>query len=72
MLQVIVCVWFMLGKLYIVQKLIEEIFEIGECDKVMGEDCFIVWLYVCLIDQFDQIFDCVVYYVEINIVIVKM
>src|SRR5215510_5924544 len=29
------------GKLQIVQKLLQEIPEVGECDKVTGDDCFI-------------------------------
>ena len=70
-LQAIVRVRPMPGKLHIVQKLIEEIPEIGECDKVTGEDCFIARLYVRSIDQLDQILDRVAYHAETNTAIVK-
>ncbi len=39
-LQAIVRIRPLPGKLHIVQKLIEEIPEFGECDKVTGDDCF--------------------------------
>jgi len=70
-LQAIVRVRPMPGKLHIVQKLIEEIPEIGECDKVTGEDCFIARLYVRSIDQLDHILDRVADHAETNTAIVK-
>ena len=59
------------AKLHIVQKLIEEIPQIGECDKVTGEDCFIARLYVRSIDQLDHILDRVADHAETNTAIVK-
>ena len=70
-LQAIVRVRPMPGKLHIVQKLIEEIPQIGECDKVTGEDCFIARLYVRSIAQLDHILDRVADHAETNTAIVK-
>ncbi len=70
-LQAIVRVRPMPGKLHIVQKLIEEIPQISECDKVTGEDCFIARLYVQSIDQLDHILDRVADHAETNTAIVK-
>lgn len=61
----------MLGKLHIMQQLIEEIPEIGECDKATDEDCFIARLYVRSIDQLDEILDRVAYHAETNTAIAK-
>ena len=70
-LQAIVRVRPMPGKLHIVQRLIEEIPQISECDKVTGEDCFIARLFVQSIDQLDQILDRVADHAETNTAIVK-
>ncbi len=70
-LQAMVRVRPMPGKLHIVQRLLEEIPEIGECDKVTGEDCFIARLYVRSIDQLDHILDRVADHAETNTAIVK-
>ena len=42
------------GKLHIVQKLIEEIPEFGECDKVTGDDCFVARLFVRSMGELDK------------------
>ena len=70
-LQAIVRVRPMPGKLHIVQRLIEEIPQISECDKVTGEDCFIARLFVQSIDQLDQILDRVADHAETNTALVK-
>lgn len=70
-LQAIVRVRPMPGKLHIVQRLIEDIPQISECDKVTGEDCFIARLFVQSIDQLDQILDRVADHAETNTAIVK-
>lgn len=59
------------GKLHIVQKLIEETPEFTECDKVTGEDCFVVRLFVRSIDQLDGIIDRIADKAETNTSIVK-
>jgi Lrp/AsnC family leucine-responsive transcriptional regulator len=71
-LQAIVRIRPLPGKLHVVQKLIEDIPEFGECDKVTGEDCFVARLFLRSIDQLDQILDRVADYAETNTAIVKM
>lgn len=70
-LQAIVRIRALPGKLHIVQKLVEEIPEIVECDKVTGEDCFIARLFVQNIEQLDQILDRIADKAETNTAIVK-
>ena len=45
------------GKLHVVQKLIEDIPQVSECDKVTGDDCFIARLHLRSIEQLDEILD---------------
>ncbi|MGB3336475.1 MAG: Lrp/AsnC family transcriptional regulator [Devosia sp.] len=59
------------GKLHIVQKLIEEIPEITECDKVTGDDCFIARIHLRSIEQLDQILDRIADKAETSTAIVK-
>jgi Lrp/AsnC family leucine-responsive transcriptional regulator len=59
------------GKLLIVQKLIAKIPEIGECDKITGDDCFVARLFVQSIEQLDQILDRISDKAETNTAIVK-
>ncbi|TIY04080.1 MAG: Lrp/AsnC family transcriptional regulator, partial [Mesorhizobium sp.] len=54
-LQAIVRIRPLPGKLHIVQKLIEEIPEFGECDKVTGDDCFVARLFVRSIGDLDKL-----------------
>jgi Lrp/AsnC family leucine-responsive transcriptional regulator len=42
------------GRVALVQKLIEELPGIVECDRVTGEDCFIARLFVPTIEDLDQ------------------
>ncbi|HSV54745.1 MAG TPA: Lrp/AsnC family transcriptional regulator [Burkholderiaceae bacterium] len=70
-LQAIVRIRPLPGKLQIVQKLIEEIPEFSECDKVTGDDCFIGRLHLRSIEQLDQILDRITDKAETNTAIVK-
>ncbi|MFC5473705.1 Lrp/AsnC family transcriptional regulator [Paraherbaspirillum soli] len=70
-LQAIVRIRPLPGKLHIVQKLIEETPEFCECDKVTGDDCFIVRLFVRSIEQLDQIIDRIADKAETSTAIVK-
>jgi Lrp/AsnC family leucine-responsive transcriptional regulator len=70
-LQAIVRIRPMPGKLHVVQKLIEEIPEFGECDKVTGDDCFVARLFVRSIDQLDRILDRIADKAETSTAIVK-
>lgn len=70
-LQAIVRIRPLPGKLHIVQKLIENIPEFCECDKVTGEDCYIARLFVRSIEQLDEILDRIADKAETNTAIVK-
>jgi len=70
-LQAIVRIRPLPGKLNAVQKLIEEIPEFSECDKVTGDDCFIGRLHLRSIAQLDQILDRITDKAETNTAIVK-
>lgn len=70
-LQAIVRIRPLPGKLHIVQQLIEDIPEFGECDKVTGDDCFVARLYVRSIDELDGILDRIADKAETNTAIVK-
>jgi Lrp/AsnC family leucine-responsive transcriptional regulator len=70
-LQAIVRIRPLPGKLHMVEKLIGEIPEFSECDKVTGEDCFIGRLHLRSIDQLDKILDRIADKAETNTSIVK-
>lgn len=70
-LQAIVRIRPMPGKLAQVQKLIGEIREFSECDKVTGDDCFIGRLHLRSIAQLDEILDRIADKAETSTSIVK-
>ncbi|TAL55918.1 Lrp/AsnC family transcriptional regulator [Pandoraea sp.] len=70
-LQAVVRIRPLPGQLPSVQKLIEEIPECAECDKVTGEDCFVARLFVRSIEQLDAILDRIADKAETNTAIVK-
>jgi Lrp/AsnC family leucine-responsive transcriptional regulator len=70
-LQAIVSIKPLPGKLQAVQKLIEDIPEFTECDKVTGDDCFIGRLHLRSIEQLDQILDRISDKAETSTAIVK-
>lgn len=70
-LQAIVRIRPLPGKLHIVQQLISEIPEFGECDKVTGDDCFVARLYIRSMKELDGLLDQVVDKAETNTAIVK-
>ena len=59
------------GQLHIVEKLIEEIPEFVECDKVTGDDCFFARLYLRDIKALDPILEKITDRAETNTSIVK-
>ncbi len=71
-LQAIIRVRPLPGKLHVVQRLIEQIPEISECDKVTGDDCFIARLHVRSIEELDTILDRIADKAETNTSIVKL
>jgi Lrp/AsnC family transcriptional regulator, leucine-responsive regulatory protein len=70
-LQAIVRIRPLPGNLHIVRKLIEEIPEFCECDKVTGDDCYIARLFLRSIEQLDGILDRIADKAETNTAIVK-
>jgi Lrp/AsnC family leucine-responsive transcriptional regulator len=70
-LQAIVRVRPLPGKLHVVEQLLVEIPEVVECDKVTGDDCYIVRLMVRSIAQLDEILDRIVAKAETSTSIVK-
>ncbi|WP_048647854.1 Lrp/AsnC family transcriptional regulator [Nitratireductor soli] len=58
-LQAIVRIRPLPGKLHIVEKLIAEIPEVVECDKVTGDDCFVVRLFARSIEDLDVLIDAI-------------
>ncbi|WP_243293219.1 Lrp/AsnC family transcriptional regulator [Geothrix mesophila] len=70
-LQAIVRIRPLPGKLQIVQKHLEGVPEICECDKVTGDNCFIARLCVRSIEQLDRILDRIADKAETNTAIVK-
>ncbi|MFP7607569.1 Lrp/AsnC family transcriptional regulator [Serratia quinivorans] len=59
------------GMLKKVEQLIQDIPEVIECDKVTGEDCFIVRLVAHSMEQLDQILDRLAERAQSNTSIVK-
>ena len=70
-LQAIVRVRPLPGKLHIVQQLIEEIPEFGECDKVTGDVCFVARLYVRSMGELDKLLDRIADKAETSTAIIK-
>lgn len=70
-LQAIVRIKPLPGKLHIVRKLIEEIQQFVECDKVTGDDCFVGRLHLRSIEELDGILDRIADKAETSTAIVK-
>ena len=70
-LQAIVRIRPLPGKLQVVGKLLREIPEFCECDKVTGDDCYVARLFVRSIEQLDQILDRIADKAETSTAIVK-
>ncbi len=70
-LQALVRVRPMPGMLHKVDKMIQAIPECIECDKVTGEDCFVMRLVVRSIEPLDELLDGLAEYAQSNTAIVK-
>jgi Lrp/AsnC family leucine-responsive transcriptional regulator len=70
-LQAVVRVRPLPGQLHIVERIIREIPEFIECDKVTGDDCFIARLVVRSMGELDGILDRVAERAETNTSMVK-
>jgi len=70
-LQAIVRVRPLPGQLHIVERLIQDIPEFIECDKVTGDDCFIARLVVRSMGELDGILDKITERAETNTSMIK-
>jgi Lrp/AsnC family transcriptional regulator, leucine-responsive regulatory protein len=70
-LQAIVRVRPLPGQLHIVERLIQEIPEFIECDKVTGDDCFIARLVIRSMGELDGILDKITERAETNTSMIK-
>jgi Lrp/AsnC family leucine-responsive transcriptional regulator len=70
-LQAIVRIRPLPGKLHAIEKLIVDIPEFSDCDKVTGDDCFIGRLHLRSIEHLDQILDRITDKAETHTSIVK-
>lgn len=70
-LQAIVRIRPLPGRLHAVGRLIEEIPEFCECDKVTGEDCYVARLYVRSMEHLDAVLDRIADQAETSTAIVK-
>jgi Lrp/AsnC family leucine-responsive transcriptional regulator len=70
-LQAIVRIRPMPGKLHVVKKLIEDMPEICECDKVTGDDCFVARIFLRSIEELDGVLDRIADKAETSTSIVK-
>ena len=71
MLQAIVRIKPLPGKLQAVQKLVAELPEVAECDKVTGDDCFVARLHLRSMEQLDEILDRIIDRAQTSSAIVK-
>ena len=70
-LQAIVRVRPMPGQLHIVERLIQEMPQCVECDKVTGDDCFIARLHLRSMEELDMLLDGIAERAQTNTSIVK-
>jgi Lrp/AsnC family leucine-responsive transcriptional regulator len=60
-----------MGELQRVSKLIEEIPEIVECDRVTGEDCFVAKVFVPRVDDLERVIDRLLPFAQTNTSIIQ-
>ena len=60
-----------MGELQRVAKLVGEIPEIVECDRITGEDCFIAKAFVCNVGDLERIIDKLLPYAQTNTSIIQ-
>lgn len=70
-LQAIVRVRPMPGQLHIVERLIQEMPQCVECDKVTGDDCFIARLHLRSMEELDTLLDGIAERAQTNTSLVK-
>lgn len=70
-LQAIIRIRPLPGRSHVVERLIADIPEISECDKVTGDDCYVARLHVRSVEQLDRIVDSIADNAETSTAIVK-
>jgi Lrp/AsnC family leucine-responsive transcriptional regulator len=60
-----------MGELPRVARLLSEIPEIVECDRITGDDCFIAKVFVTRVDDLERVIDRVTPYAQTNTSIVQ-
>jgi Lrp/AsnC family transcriptional regulator, leucine-responsive regulatory protein len=70
-LQAIVRIRPLPGMLHVVERIIQDIAEFTECDKVTGDDCFIARLCFRSMEQLDAMLDRIAEKAETNTAIIK-
>ena len=59
------------GKLLIVERLLQEIPEVAECDRVTGDDCFVARVYLRSIQHLDEVLNRIIDKAQTSTSIVK-
>jgi Lrp/AsnC family transcriptional regulator, leucine-responsive regulatory protein len=59
------------GGLQKVAKLLQELPQIVECDRVTGEDCFVARAYVASVDELEKLIDRIIPYAMTNTSIIQ-
>jgi Lrp/AsnC family leucine-responsive transcriptional regulator len=60
-----------MGELARVARIVQEIPEIVECDRVTGEDCFVAKVYVASVEDLERVIDRLIPYARTNTSIVQ-
>jgi Lrp/AsnC family leucine-responsive transcriptional regulator len=59
------------GKLLVVERLLQEIPEVAECDRVTGDDCFVARVYLRSIQHLDEVLNRIIDKAQTSTSIVK-
>ncbi len=60
-----------MGELGRVARIVQEIAEIIECDRITGEDCFIAKVHVATVEELERVIDRLVPYAQTNTSIIQ-
>jgi Lrp/AsnC family leucine-responsive transcriptional regulator len=60
-----------MGELARVARIVQEIPEIVECDRVTGEDCFVAKVYVASVEDLERVIDRLIPYARTNTSIIQ-
>ncbi|MFI5012922.1 MAG: Lrp/AsnC family transcriptional regulator [Hyphomicrobiales bacterium] len=61
----------MIGELNRVARLLHEIPQIVECDRITGDDCFIAKLFVARVEELEEVIDRLIPYAQTNTSIIQ-